>query len=297
MRKIFAVLLCALLLAGCSGESAKENTEPTVNDGLVEVSLLTKCEHWQDDQSLVTISKEYDDQGNVLRETSGTNSYEYQYENGLCISHTSYYDGQLREISTYEYDDQGRRTAVFSESNGHYLYETHYTYDQNGLVVREEHTRNGVAEVVYTYTYDEQNRMIQRATDGDGRDTYEYGPDYLVVSQYDWGNTLLNQYQEIYDKNGNCLRREFYAGGVMNSYDVHILDDQGRRQKTQQFSLADDQEKLQMESVYTYDKKGNVTQVEHYVDGQLHSKDVYSYLTLRLTPEQAQKLPKQQIIV
>ena len=162
MRKIFAVLLCALLLAGCSGESAKENTEPTVNDGLVEVSLLTKCEHWQDDQSQVTISKEYDDQGNVLRETSGTNSYEYQYENGLCISHTSYYDGQLREVSTYEYDDQ---------------------------------------------------------------------------------------------------------------------------------------EKLQMESVFTYDKKGNVTQVEHYVDGQLYSKDVYSYLALRLTPEQAQKLPKQQIIV
>lgn len=289
MRKIFAVLLCALLLSGCSGEKA--------DGGLVEVSLLTKCEHWEGDRSTVTQSKEYDSQGNVLRASYGATNYVYQYENGLCISHTSYYNGNLRESSTYEYDSQGRKIKVVSKSNGGDVSEILYTYGQNGLVVREEHKRNGASEVVYTYTYDDQNRMIARTTDGNGRDIYEYGSDYLVISQYDRSNTLLYQYQESYDQNGNCLRREFYPGGVMDSYHVYILDDQGRRQKTRQFSLTDNQEKLQMESVFTYDEKGNVTQVEHYVDGQLHSKDVYSYLTLRLTPEQAQKLPKQQIIV
>ena len=174
-----------------------------------------------------TVTKEYDERGNLLKETSlddwddygYTTEYAYDAENnciltrGLSADGNVYYEdatvyengrpvkethtsdgGNYVSTTTYTYDGEGRLTRYVSESP-YGRYETQYTYDKAGNTARIE-SLSGEERTVSTYVYDEQGNELRSET------VYSDGSRSVAESTY--------------NEDGDPLTRKWVNGSVVS---------------------------------------------------------------------------------
>lgn len=206
MKKLLAIVLCLLLIAGCA----------ETYDGPTELKSVraSREENYMDEDGNIyeTLWTEYsyDIYGNLAMEIESRNDeptlrtvYRY-YDDGSTKSCTQYdLSGWFPRMilhAKYTYDDQGRQTSLVQWF---------------GWEKMEQFT-----------IYDDENRIV--TTDFDGGRTVAYldeeGRGIRSETVYDSGHTLLieNEYQ---DRN-HIVR--YYENGELNLISENIYDDQGR---------------------------------------------------------------------
>jgi RHS repeat-associated protein len=162
----------------------------------------------------------------VNRNTSvsynGQQKYTFEYDpNGNLTKETDVSSGR---VTTYTYDADNKVKSV-QEPDGR----TDYTYDKNGNVTQRKHTA-GSTVITHDYAYNSLNQLTNIKANGTDHVWFTYNEIDQVASRKNGdGTTTLDNYngagdlveQTIYDKNGN----------ILDSFK------------------------------YTYDAKGNITQV------------------------------------
>lgn len=182
MKKVFSVFLVILMiftsLTACKGIAKKEDNA----DG--EYIYLPKYKWHSQENS-----------GGYHRESI----YKYEYDDyGNVIKETEYTDGRIFNIrertfdTTYNYDENGRilkefvRTEDFCTSitDGHNVYTETFDYiynEKQQLIKKQNISINGVEDTYcfYGYEYDEQGNVV-KATEynGDAEKNCEYGYTY-----------------------------------------------------------------------------------------------------------------------
>lgn len=165
----------------------------------VESSSLESISH--------TTRYEYDDFGNITKESGegGENSYKYEYDkNGNMLSRELYYDNVLREKE--EYDEQGNLLK--------------YTKDKSF--------------VTYSYTFDESKKPVSYTVcdqNGTTVETGEYKKDgSLVIKKINYTNVRL------FDAAGNTVKSNFYNSlGNLSEFFEYSYDEHGNKLEAKRF--------------------------------------------------------------
>ena len=304
MKKLFALLLCLLMLISMAACGSKKDAEE--KEKMVSYYVVTSEKHYNKDE--LTSSAEftydskgrpltmkiemvgkrtmetklsYDKNGNKIRET-----YTYtELENGL-----SYTTDEIYEL-TYEGDKLTHCTITdqAGDSRGFDL-----RYDEQGRLVRvdyDEAYTNAQAVMWHTYEYDAQGRLIQETS---CRKT----PSPLGVAS-DMETTMQMRYQ--YGENNNVFYTEYsgrvlYVEGVdvalemeltksdyqynycfdKNGKVIYVGADEEDVYKEEYGTLADDDH-------YTFDAHGNLLS---YVNGETRVE--YTYEQRVLTEEEVE---------
>jgi YD repeat-containing protein len=178
--------------------------------------------------------KEYDNRGQLLKETSfnpdETFSYvaEFTYSRGGSEKRTTFFtpsnvadytsletfdndgnrleesatntEGELEYRVTYTYDGEGRlleETAF--RPDGSQDYRLQNEYDNGNLVKTTEFNKENEAFYTYTYAYDDQGNMTERVTETEDsdKDTYRFLYEYDEA-----GNWVRRETQRLVDKFG-----------------------------------------------------------------------------------------------
>lgn len=150
----------------------------------------------------------------------------------------------------YIYDEEHLLTDVIvSDATGKELERYLVSCDENGNPVEW----TSAAGTGILYTYDAQGRTLRTET---------YSDDTLLTStEYTWSGELrvsvtvktLTQEQRTeytYDDKGSLIRQDLYTGGVLTSYGLFTLNDQG---KAALCSTFDPQNNPIAEVTYEYD--------------------------------------------
>lgn len=265
MKKLLPLLLCILLLCGCSETyDGPTVAKPVLTEYYVKHLSPVTGNFWEDRTVF-----SYDIYGNMVRRMEYTDGelqrvYKYTYDDRgnelsqVCWNHEGWipypesrdkttYDEQGRVLtrvsqdfwgretgrSTYTYDDENH-TKTWESSSGDQVI---YYYDGNGVQLRDVSTGiGGTYETVYQYD-DRGNRTGWTSTkDGEYFNRYEAG--YDDQNRQTWG--------ELYDENGELLHRTTYT-----------YDDET--------------------NTTTIHKPNGITRVEHYhEDGRLHMIEDYN---------------------
>ena len=154
---------------------------------------------------------EYDNNGNVIKETRNNNETSYSYDSLNRLISVTYSDGSS---VSYEYDATNNRTKE-TYSNGDvkdYVYNDKYQLEEiklNGETV-DTFTYNETGAVTShntkTFTYDEWDRMSGYS---DGENTYTYKYDANGI------RTQKNDKQYIVDINNNVVAETDSTGAVV----------------------------------------------------------------------------------
>jgi RHS repeat-associated protein len=141
--------------------------------------------------------------------------YDY-YENGLV---KNVYGGAAYR-TTYEYDNQGRRTKMKTWHDRNTSVDTEWTYDnKTGLL--DQKKING--QTVKTYAY-RDNGQISSVQDAEGVvETFSYHPTSGDIVSRTWSDGTSGIRYEDIDRLGRVGRK--ICGGNTNQY-VHMLDNQ-----------------------------------------------------------------------
>lgn len=314
MKRCIALLLLALLLAGCTAEPAytgekvtktvmtENNTYWSPWEGEVSshwryvsaYDIYGNCAityYYKDDELSTKTVMTYDERGNLLT------SQEYDCEGWLDLpsEHTELtYDDQGRpltethtwflsfekDVTTHVYDDEARsKTTTYSSG----LVCT-YWYDEAGNVIRmlqqePEYTIDTV------YTYDENgNEILQESTCT--------GMEYGVSVQ-----------SRSYDENGNLLLTEITQDGELFHRAQYEYDDQGRQIHYASF-YADDgifrdirwsyedgcETRVDQDGdrrVTWYDENGRIQYIEDYDrDGNQTMTQTFYYDEIKIIPRE-----------
>lgn len=240
MKKLFAILLCILLLAGCA-ETYDGPTETKQVLSEYEVRHYYSFFDWEAEQSISRSTYAYDIYGNRVRELS--------YDNGELVQETRMkYDEQGREISRTDIDREG----WFPIIEGH----NKRTYDEQGRVLSYSyHNGWGVEQSRSTYTYDDEaNTMTWSNGEGDSI-IYYYDENGLHLrSVSDDGYETIYQY----DDRGNRIGWTATKDGVFwGSYEA-CFDEQSRLI----WGTSYDERGVQSShTTYTYDDEANTTTI------------------------------------
>ena len=152
-------------------------------------------------------------------------SYHYDYHDYYDDSgeYIRTYQGIYHKIYSYEYDDQGRKSSMWTgigEDTTHDVdpgfYTSYYFYDEEGRLIREEIGEFGEAYIAYVYD----------------------GPLLLKEEAYwvaDGANYCASVTEYEYDEEGRMLKwaeyeEDYYSGGAEYEY-----DEKGRMLKYTQF--------------------------------------------------------------
>ncbi|NDK09138.1 hypothetical protein EOM39_07935, partial [Candidatus Gracilibacteria bacterium] len=138
------------------------------------------------DKKQVSTYYTYDYVGNVLRETTGTKSISYEYNDNSKL--TKVIDAN-NNTTTYDYDDLGNLTKITYPDQNHMTYE----YDKLGNLTKKVDP-NGT---IVTNTYDSQNRLTHRAI--------QTGTDVLGVTSENYTYDALGRLLTATDSEGNDL--------------------------------------------------------------------------------------------
>jgi RHS repeat-associated protein len=122
-----------------------------------------------------------------------TISYNYELRRTYLVETV----GGQDQITTYEYDDQGRLARQFGNCCG---YDVRYEYDANNNISKRTDA-NGNAT---TYAYDANGNVIRETDPLGNAETYTYEP-------------VFNQLQSVTDRNGNTTAHVFDAKGNLLS--------------------------------------------------------------------------------
>ncbi|MEX2460407.1 MAG: hypothetical protein WD469_03775 [Paenibacillaceae bacterium] len=222
---------------------------------------------------------EYDAVGNKLTETKpiyGTTSYDYDKRDSLTtvkepqaktaytydadLNRTSQLDGNL-QLTTYDYDEQGRRLAktVVRAGSGQDYYE--YTYDPNGNLLAEKKPGG----LTMKYAYDYMNRKIREDYSNGTWVAYTYDKTNNVLTRSDATGTILytyydnNQLKQATYPNGDTMGYEYNLNGeksaeIINGKRSDVIHDTLGRPKTYTDTNRN-------EYTYEYDADGFVTDI------------------------------------
>ena len=278
MKKLTALLLCILLLAGCAA--------PNLYDG------PTKSAWVLTEQVTTTYSI---DAGMVW-----TDRWTYSYDSfGNQIHSCGYSDGDLEVEYKRDYDAQGNLTS--SETWDHTglisfpRARTGYTYDdQNRLLTVTSRNFLGIKTNVSTYVYDDEAGTVSfdgeydtqtqwLNENGDPLRTVNHsnvgGGDTETVYEYDelGRNTKMTMYQNgslsltitlVYDSQDRIVEETFYdAEGVITSRSTHHYEESTitsydlNRVKTVQTLRPDGQ----VETAEQFNKMGHLTKQTQYI--------------------------------
>lgn len=231
MKKLTALILAILLLAGCA----------ETYDGPTEtVRVLTGREMVQDGESR-HVEMAYDLYGNCV-------STRYYTENELTVAEKRTFDEMGRQLSETRTD----RSGLFPKT----LSRTETTYDDQGRVLTQVYLDSAGREqerTEYTYAGNTVTKTI-------------YPGGLTSVSFYNESGLLLRTVREdigleavyTYDANGNRTASHTYQNGVPDGWSEWAYDEAGRILR---FSACDGNGKQLEHYTCTYnDREGTMTQ-------------------------------------
>ena len=287
MKKLLALILSLLLLAGCA---------PAVYDGPTESAWVVTETH---------ITFYYPDTGETW-----TQDHVHSYDGFGNRARTLYYDdGKLSEEYRYSYDDRGN--CIREVTWNHFWifswpgFRREHTYDdrdrlltdtyRNGLGFKtggDAYTYDDVANTVHwhdsynsqTTYYDESGNVLKELfcnnTDGTRHETvYEYddqGRNTGIISHYE--GTLVSTTKMRYDDQGRLLECILYGeNGAVVTHDTY------RYEENTVTTLDMDGYK----TVETLRPDGQPEKEEtYYPSGELRSRTNYTYQEIQIPAEE-----------
>ena len=188
------------------------------------------------------VSYEYTPSGKLSKVLDGKSITAYTYDATGKLTNCLLPDNTT---TTYEYNTLGVLTGLSHSKNGDILDKFNYTHDPVGNIIQIEKSRAGAAQDsgVFEYTYDPLSRLTEAVKTSNG-------------------TTISKQYH--YDSLGNRI------SGIQNGVETrHSFNARNQLIQTTEGSDITD---------YTYDKRGNLTQVA--LNGQLQTSYVYDAANL-----------------
>lgn len=235
---------------------------------------------------------EYDEDGNLLTETSDDYCYTYTYdENGKLLT---VLDQDNEIVESYEYNEKGR---VVEQRKDSYIYKfddrgnTIYREDSDGTILKAEYDKhNNIIhhqilspesneEYICTYTYVDEGRLISEES-STGSITYTYDK-HIITKEH----VLTNGTKQttIQDYNGKNL---FVSTDTINTIEeikqtentVEFITNMGKRKYVfNDLNLIIDEEwdgSFSYKKIYTYDEYGNLLEIK---DGDGKTIESYTY--------------------
>lgn len=232
--------------------------------------------------------------------------YLYKYDkNGNPVKEYAYYNGNLKTTIEREYDPSGSFTEKKTDSrdNVEYLREC----DKNG-VIRKETTYDHTGEVEDITEYNEMGLPIRKESfSWTYTVEYEYDDKGILLKEietdYDDDNVVGNIYEDIYDSEGERIRRtitlpdrstvlaertETIEDGnkkTLNQYDSNDelryvtekeYDSEGNLLKKTSFSIKNGDREFLSSSEYAYDKENRVIDFIYVLGDRTETKYEYS---------------------
>lgn len=275
MKKIFAFLLCVLLLTGCAAtydgptETKEVLTEyevrhysPFFDDSEVDINRsvyaydiygnrVRELEYDNGELAQETRTK-YDEQGNEVSQTfidhTGwiplieRRTKQTYDEQGRVLSYTSYdFWGRKNGESLYTYDDV-EHTMTWSNGSGDSVI---YYYDEDGVQLRD--VSNDGYETIYQY--DERGMRIGWTSTKDGEFFSRYEAGYDEQDRLIWGIH--------YDENGAVASRVTYTYDDEAHTKTIARPDGGTR-----IEYSDAEGRIHL--IEDYDSEGELSMVQQY---------------------------------
>ncbi len=223
------------------------------------------CEHYSADGALVFIDY-YDENGNVF----ASEYYDSEGYPNYCIIFNE--DGS-RHCSEF-YDKNGNVTScIFYDENGNQSYRDFY--DADGNITCRIHCDEWGNDVKWDYFRADGSLQFCEfySADGIAESTAYYNESGMLFAweYYDTDGTVLytDLYDadgnifacEYYDKNGVMVCTEYYSGGAVIG--IEFYDENGNLAVNPEYGYAG--------VGYTYDEKGQITEIYYYyeLDGSL----------------------------
>lgn len=284
MKRLTAMLLCLMLLCGCSPKTEYFLSESVYDDG---------------DGTPQRATYEYDEAGRLSAQTTGDEDY--------------YGMGPLYERIEFEYDDHGQllRELIHDETGCYRVREYVNSYDAAGRLTKAESFTDGELFETWQHSYDEQGNLTR--TEFIHRSPYS--TDTIVETFDESGNVLRNETTVVLwsaaelneSERAPAITEYFYEDGLLigsesdeGSQDVYTYDRKGRLTRLERFRdealcccweytyTADTETEIQYEpdgtmttkQVRTYDKAGNLIKEEQFNSkGELSGTATHSYST------------------
>ena len=283
IRKIIALCLLCLILAGCSSNPAPGTTtvssvttspttpttpvppQPTtvmagyftalnVNFYNLFVTSVTVA---YDEDSLTqvytvddtTYQATYDYHGRLLHQRTDSGDYWEEY----TYTYTDLSDEPLTLVYAREgfsstvsrtFDDEGKLLTTHYQATDDSWNTYTYTYDDQGRQLTEKYVSSGGSDTLLTYTYDESGNRISEVTLNKGVKTRE------VKRTYDEKNQLIQDY---------VWRQELGKDIIYTSTTDFTYDENGNILTQHQ----QDRDGFWQKIVSTYDEKGNILTERH----------------------------------
>lgn len=233
---------------------------------------------------LNSITRTYDDRGNLLVEENGDTKTTYTYDEKGNVLSKQTESGETVFTSSFTYDSEGRKTSHTEEQkrDGRIISKTTQTmeYDKYGNITKRvtEDSFGFSNTYLVEYTYDSEGRILtsKNNTGFDEEKTYTYD---------DRGNLIEicvdgeDKFIYTYDENNNLLSEE-YKGAYRDAWDYiykYTYDSMGNKTSEYLKEIGN-----QSEETYerTFDDKGNLLkQVHSYRSGRIEkdTTDEYTY--------------------
>jgi len=219
---------------------------------------------------------ERDKKGNELLkaeyDTDGTETerFEYAYDNNKIFKQLHYYENELAETFTYQYNEAGlllKDTLVYNDGSD---LVTLYSYDENkNLTEKKLVDTEGAVETVELYIY-ENNLLVEKTThdeSGGLLESYRYvynrvGEKDLVIEAVEW-----NEHDQSYLRTVNSYNDAGnYSGSVSYNKDGVVVG---------KHTIVEDEKKRVSESLnesakeiinrkFVYDQADNLLSEERY---------------------------------
>lgn len=213
MKKLLALALCLLLLAGCAAPAVYNGPTESAWVLAEQVTTYHADEYGPEEQNRTTYA--YDTFGNQVRTLN-------------------WQDGELSSERKYTYDDRGNVTAlVIWDHSGLIAWSssrTGYTYDdQNRPTATIYRNFLGLERRRDTYTYDDQARTVLWEGRYDTQTTWlnENGDPVRTLTYSEPVDTWMETCYE-YDEQGRNTRILSYYDEVLSATATLVYDDQDR---------------------------------------------------------------------
>lgn len=251
---------------------------PVYWDGENRIVYLGKRIEWLTSKETYT-SKEY-----------GTSTYTYTYDDQGNILTETTVSPRYTAKDTYTYDARGNMLTHTYKDNGKDYSEDYsytYTYDANDNMLTERYVDKLDPEYNYTsvYTYDAQGNTLTDKTEYDEGNsytyTYTYDADGNCLKETSLGPSYNSETTYTYDANGNTLTcKTVYSDGDYSSY-TYTYDENGKLTSyAYEYRYGDEIYWSKNTYVSTYDEEGNllssVTETTDQ-DGTERRETLYSY--------------------
>ncbi len=205
-----------------NGKLVKEKSKRLVGDVQEDVIITYKYDEVSrliektDPNGLVT-NYNYNKLGKLTQKSYTVDSinivsaYEYNKQQQL-IKKTDGYGSNDERVTSYEYDNLGRKTKEINPLN----IETSYTYDNNSNLLSK--TINN--RIVLTYKYDKLNRVTDITNANGNITSYKYDENFKKISTTNPKGDITRY---SYDNAGNIIE-ETSPGGNIKSYRYNLLN-------------------------------------------------------------------------